>query len=50
MLFAPPASNGGSPITVTGLTAAVAYTSTVAAQNVLGFGPESAASNSATPT
>lgn len=39
-----------SPITVTGLTNGVAYTFTVAAQNAGGFGSESAASNSVTPT
>lgn len=44
------ATGSASPITVTGLTAAVAYTFTVAAQNAVGFGSESAASNSATPT
>lgn len=43
------ATGSASPITVTGLTAAVAYTFTVAAQNAAGFGPGSAASNSVTP-
>lgn len=43
------ATGTASPINVTGLTAAVAYTFTVAAQNAAGFGPESAASNSVTP-
>lgn len=44
------ATGAGSPITVTGLTNGVAYTFTVAAQNAGGFGPESAASNSVTPS
>ena len=38
-----------SPVTVTGLTNGTAYTFTVAAQNVNGYGPESVASNSVTP-
>jgi hypothetical protein len=38
-----------SPVTVTGLTNGTAYTFTVAAQNVNGYGPESIASNSVTP-
>ena len=38
-----------SPISVTGLTNGTAYTFTVAAGNSLGYGPESAASNSVTP-
>jgi hypothetical protein len=38
-----------SPVTVTGLTNGTAYTFTVAAQNVNGYGPESVASNSITP-
>lgn len=44
------ATGVGSPITVPGLTAATPYTFTVAAQNAAGFGPESPASNSVTPT
>lgn len=44
------ATGSASPINVTGLTAAQAYTFTVAAQNAVGFGPESAPSNSATPS
>jgi len=43
------ATNSTSPITVTGLTDGVSYIFTVAAGNVLGYGPESAASNSVTP-
>jgi large repetitive protein len=38
------------PITHTGLTNGVAHTFTLAAQNADGFGPESAASNSITPS
>jgi hypothetical protein len=38
-----------SPVTVTGLTNGTAYTFTVAAQNVNGYGPESVASSSVTP-
>jgi hypothetical protein len=38
-----------SPVVVTGLTNGTAYTFTVAAQNVNGYGPESVASNSVTP-
>ena len=38
-----------SPISVTGLTNGTSYTFTVAAGNGLGYGPESAASNSITP-
>lgn len=44
------ATGASSPITVTGLTNGVAYTFTVAAQNAGGYGPESAASNSVTPS
>lgn len=43
------ATGAASPITITGLTNGVAYTFTVAATNAIGFGPESAASNSVTP-
>lgn len=43
------ATGSSSPITVTGLTNGTAYTFTVAAQNQLGFGPESTASSSVTP-
>lgn len=42
------ATGTGSPLTVTGLTAATAYTFTVRATNIVGDGPESAASNSVT--
>ncbi|KRA42029.1 fibronectin type III domain-containing protein [Devosia sp. Root635] len=38
-----------SPITVTGLTNGVSYTFTVAAENVVGTGGDSSASNSVTP-
>jgi hypothetical protein len=38
-----------SPIVVTGLTNGVSYTCTVSAHNSVGWGPESAASNSFTP-
>lgn len=38
------------PVSVTGLTDGVAYTFTLAAQNSAGYGPESPASNSVTPT
>lgn len=44
------ATGAASPITVTGLTNGQAYTFTVAAQNAGGYGPESAASNSVTPS
>jgi hypothetical protein len=44
------ATNASSPITITGLTNGTAYTFTVAAQNSVGYGPESAASNSVTPS
>ena len=44
------ATGSSSPITITGLTNGTAYTFTVAAQNAIGYGPESAASNSVTPT
>jgi trimeric autotransporter adhesin len=39
-----------SPIVITGLSNGTAYTFTVAAQNIVGYGPESAASNSVTPS
>jgi hypothetical protein len=38
------------PVNVTGLTAGTAYTITLAAANTAGYGPESFASNSVTPT
>jgi hypothetical protein len=43
------ATGSASPITITGLTNGTSYTFTVAAQNAVGYGPESAASNSVTP-
>jgi hypothetical protein len=43
------ATGSSSPITITGLTNGTAYTFTVAAQNLVGYGAESAASNSVTP-
>jgi hypothetical protein len=43
------ATGSASPITITGLTNGTAYTFTVAAQNLVGYGAESAASNSVTP-
>jgi hypothetical protein len=44
------ATGSSSPIHVTGLTAATAYTFTVRAQNAVGNSSESSASNSVTPT
>jgi hypothetical protein len=44
------ATGSASPITVTGLTNGTAYTFKVKATNAIGTGPESAASNSVTPT
>ena len=44
------ASNTTSPITVTGLTDGTSYTFTVHANNAAGASPESAASNSVTPS
>lgn len=44
------ATGASSPISVTGLTNGTSYTFTVAAQNASGYGPESSASNSVTPT
>lgn len=43
------ATGSSSPITITGLTNGTSYTFTVAAQNAVGYGPESTASNSVTP-
>lgn len=43
------ATGASSPITITGLTNGTSYTFTVAAQNSIGYGPESSASNSVTP-
>lgn len=43
------ASGSSSPITITGLTNNTPYTFTVSAVNILGRGPESAASSSVTP-
>lgn len=42
-------SSATSPVTVNGLTNGSTYTFTIAAQNILGFGPESVQSNSSTP-
>ena len=44
------ATSTGLPVSVAGLTDGVAYTFTLAAQNEVGYGPESAASNSVTPS
>jgi hypothetical protein len=44
------ATGASSPIVVTGLTNATAYTFTVAATNSVGYGSESSASNSVTPS
>ena len=44
------ATGSSSPITITGLTNGTAYTFTVAAQNEAGYGSESSASGSVTPT
>ncbi|MFN3988178.1 MAG: IPTL-CTERM sorting domain-containing protein [Rhodocyclaceae bacterium] len=44
-----PVNGGSSPIVVTGLTNGQVYTFTVTADNVVGTGPASAASNSITP-
>jgi hypothetical protein len=44
------ASRAVSPITVTGLTNGTPYTFKAAAHNPVGWGPDSAASNSVTPT
>ena len=43
------ATGASSPIVITGLSNGTAYTFTVAAQNAIGYGAESAASNSVTP-
>jgi hypothetical protein len=43
------ATGSSSPITITGLTNGTSYTFTVAAQNLIGYSAESAASNSVTP-
>jgi len=43
------ATGASSPIVITGLSNGTAYTFTVAAQNIVGYGAESAASNSVTP-
>lgn len=43
------ATSATLPVNVTGLTNGTAYTFTLAAQNIAGYGPESAASNSVTP-
>jgi hypothetical protein len=43
------ATGSSSPITITGLTNGTSYTFTVAAQNAVGYGAESSASNSVTP-
>lgn len=45
-----PTTGSASPITVSGLTNGSAYTCTVAAHNSAGWGNESAASNSVTPS
>jgi hypothetical protein len=44
------ATSATLPVNVTGLTAGTGYTFTLAAQNSAGYGPESFASNSVTPT
>ncbi|MEL4302202.1 putative Ig domain-containing protein [Shewanella xiamenensis] len=44
-----PVSGAGSPIVVSGLTNGVTYTFTVEAENAVGFGPASSASNPITP-
>jgi len=44
------ATSSTLPVNVTGLTDGVSYTFTLAAQNSAGYGPESPASNSVTPT
>jgi len=43
------ATGASSPIVITGLTNGTSYTFTAAAQNAIGYGAESAASNSVTP-